>query len=354
MAANSFIDYVRNIKKDNDSINVENFFKSYCLNSTPIKMKMKYHDNVQDSIKEARNCIISNLNLNIYFQKKAYKLSRIEEICRVLSESQENANDDQQAQIIFLLHLSKAKFDFNEIKYFEYFFGLIRSIQMKTKEFQYKDEYDVLFNSLKNNKIIKKIVCDIVYDISRKKVNYDFNLCNIEYFESKIAGLNGFAGFNKIYISKSEQFNLYEFSGFSSTKYTEAEKFVILKCNFTRTLLHEMTHVILRKTLNDFNMSSPKTYEATSQLSTTITNETAIEAGILAEKRLFNERIDWKMSAKSEHLNLAYCSSFIEKLFVEQDDTFDFRLAGVVLNDSAILIMGVDINIGIEPFICWE
>ena len=137
-------------------------------------------------------------------------------------------------------------------------------------------------------------------------MNYDFQLCNVAYFESSILGLNGFVGIDKIHISQSEQIYLYKMSCLSlHRRYIEFEQLLILKCNFIRLVLHEFSYVILRQTLKDFNISSPKTYEPTCQTYTSISKDKLLEAGILSEIELLNGRIDWIKSAKSQ-LNILF------------------------------------------------
>ncbi len=347
MAADAFVCFVKNLPGDFKSVDVEDFFKSYFSTTTPIKMKMKYRDNIQDSIKHARNCIITNLYLNKFFQKKAYALTYIEPICTLLLDTKEIANDNQQAQIIFLLHLSKAELDRTKFVYFENFFRKINTIQLTTSDFQFKDECNTLFNSLKNNKIIKKIIRKVVKDISGKETTLDLDLFQVAYFDSHIDGLNGFAGLDKIYISRTEQQNLH----LLSENYSENEKLLISKLNFTRLVLHEITHIILRKSLNDFNISSPKLFEATNH---TYSTKTSIEAGIFAENELFNARINWKKSATSSKLNIAYCSSFMDNLMKDQEDNFNIELAAVELIHSQATIMAVDYDYDYEPDLVYE
>jgi hypothetical protein len=338
MAANSFIEYVEKYKSDfkqEKKINVANFFKKYFAEKTPIKMKITYNENFQCSIKKARDCIIANLNLNPFFEKITYSLDDITSISSLLLDSKEYANENQQAQILFLLHLSKSNLGF-----IIEFFREIKTIQLISTGIEYKDEYDTLFENLINNKYVKKIISKVVKDISGKEIMFDFNFCKVEYFDTSIQGLNGFAGLDKIYISNMEQKNL---SGLYKN-YSQWKKIVIQKCNFARLVLHEMTHVILRRAINDFNLSSPKIFEANTDAILPVSYDGSIEAGVMAEKVLFKDKIDWQKSAESPNLNVEYCSSFLSSLLNEQEVIFDLKLSGVVVNDSKFAIMAVDFN----------
>jgi hypothetical protein len=250
-------------------------------------------------------------------------------------DSKENANENQQAQLFFLLHVSKSKWDFITT-----FFNKINKLQLISDSFLYKNEYNTLFDHLINNKYVKKIICKVVKDLSGKEITSDFNFCQVAYFDSNIFGLNGFAGMDKIYISYSNQEKLYILLG----KYFKCEELVILKCNFVRLFLHVMTDVILRRHLNDFNLSSPKISEENIDETQSFSYDKAIKDGLVAEKELFNAVIDWERSALSSKLNVAYCSSFMNSLLKEEEVSFNIELSGVVLNESEPTIMAADYN----------
>ena len=116
---------------------------------------------------QARDCIIANLNLNPFFEKKTYSLDDITSISSLLLDSKEHANENQQAQILFLLHFSKSNLDF-----IIEFFREIKTIQLISTGIEYKDEYDTLFENLINNKYVKKIICKVVKDISGHHVRF--------------------------------------------------------------------------------------------------------------------------------------------------------------------------------------
>ena len=87
-----------------------------------------------------------------------------------------------------------------------------------------------------------------------RETNFNYNSCQITFFKSNIQGLNGFAGIDQIYISLTELKIFYEtFPNMCSTK----DELIIVKMYLLRLVLHEMTHVVFRQTLNDFNLSSP-------------------------------------------------------------------------------------------------
>ena len=133
-------------------------------------------------------------------------------------------------------------------------------------------------------------------------------------------------------------------------------KLLILKMFFTRVILHELTHVVLRQTLNDFNISSPQIYEtkhqATSTTSCQISN--MIEAGLILEQEIFSGKIDWFRSAFSPNLNLGYCSRFLDNVLNGLETSFSIESSGVVLSESVSLIMAVDYEFDPLPIITFE
>ena len=119
----------------------------------------------------------------------------------------------------------------------------------------------------------------------------------------------------------------------------------------TRLILHEQTHVILRKTLNDFNLSSPKIFEPTRNEAALVScaKPNMIEAGNMSEKELFGGKIDCTGTATSTNFNNEYCSDFLSKLMKNQRTEFNIKSSGVVLNKSKQLIMAVDCDNGLKP-----
>ena len=148
----------------------------------------------------------------------------------------------------------------------------------------------------------------MIYEISQKQLNYDINQTKVTYFECEIDGLKGYAVINEIYINLLEQDVLY-------TKLlrilSEENSILVLKMNFLRLILHEMTHVALRATTQDFNPSTPTLIDESNKNSKEKIKN--CQAGILAEKKFFSVRIDWFQSAR-KGLNFNYCQTFLKNL----------------------------------------
>ena len=113
--------------------------------------------------------------------------------------------------------------------------------------------------------------------------------------------------------------------------------------------MHEATHVALRSTLEDFNVSSPPLYAASlmkNERSSGYATSTVdpklgfIEAGVLAEKELFGCRIDWKKS--DQNINAVYLNEFLGKFLNEKEMEFDAKKSGVSVNYSEPICMAID------------
>lgn len=130
----------------------------------------------------------------------------------------------------------------------------------------------------------------------------------------------------------------------SLSKYSDVQKIQIIKIDFTSTVVHELTHVILRATLDDLNASSPKINTS----STTVKSSKFIEAGIFTEKSIFKEVINWVKSAE-RGLNLEYCFDFLNKLLQNEKCDFSLENAKVVVWDKEPLLMAIKYNEEEDP-----
>ena len=350
MAAEEFLTHFEKLNTNKEKINIQDF-KNYFSTKTPIKMKMIYSQDIKDSIKQARNCIIGNLFINPYFLK-ANELDQksIKEICSLLKNTESSANDNQIAHLLFLLHLSKS--NLKNVGRFQNFFNNFNSIDLKNCENEsWYNECNGLFNSLITNKIIKQIINKVIKEISSKDASFDCSV-NITFFTSSTYPytVNGFAGINQVYISKTEIEKLLILINLSC-EYSSDDKNLILKLYLTRLFLHELTHVILRKTLNDFNLSSPNIFESTHQEADA---SCLIEAGILAEKELFGGKIDWKKTVAFSNVNVVYCSTFLQNLLNNQKTVFSIELSRAIISDLPQLIMAVDCDLELPPLLEFE
>ena len=351
MAAEAFISYFEKLDKNVKYICIQDFFKSYFSGGTPVEMIINYNANQKDLIKQARNGLIVNLSINHFaLNMDGYARNSIESIYLLLKATIDEANDDQIAQILFLLHCSKSNVNCD---FFDFFFANMSTIHLTTIEekFLVKVDPKKFFDSLKNVEIFQKIINKVVKDISGKISNFDYNACEITFFKSSFPKLNGFAGINQIYVSTTALEDI-----FLVSIYSDVDTLLILKMSLIRLILHELTNIVIRQTIQDFNLSSPILYSNTRQAAAAVACDTSklIEAGVSSENELFNGKINWRTSATATSLNLEYCSNFLNKLLNNEMVDFSIESSGALLYVSPTVVMAVDYDFDYTPSIEFE
>jgi hypothetical protein len=110
--------------------------------------------------------------------------------------------------------------------------------------------------------------------------------------------LKGFVGITTLYINRTALINAYKYLNISLSSQVKQDLFYL---NFIRLVVHEITHVVLRKIENNVNVSTPiilldqkRTHDSKLSLS-----------GYISELELFGERIDF--------VKTSYIKNFGEK-----------------------------------------
>ena len=172
-----------------------------------------------------------------------------------------------------------------------------------------------------NNNQVKLTAINEVKKITNlKSIEYDFTKLQLQYFKSFITNLNGYAGINTVYTSIDYIYYFYSYL----FKFNKNEKLIILKLNFFRLVLNEMTHVILRNSLNDINDSTTELIKSNkTQLTSGKNDKIFEEAGIMSENKIFGGKINWIDSAKEDNFNIKYCTSILQNLEENLNITFD-------------------------------
>lgn len=344
MAAEEFIKFFETSINET-IISFKNFFKlDFFTGSTPRKGEIKYSGDINNLIKQVRNVIFTNLRLNKSFLRKPkYEREDIQPLYQLIKDTSDIINENQKAQLLLLLHLSKcgnAKKDT-----FRTFFNQIDSIKMADGLNSFYQEAKCLFTNLLKNKRIQMVISDVVREISGSASKNDFNIIKFRYFRSKIVGLQGFAGVNEIFVSVNElDYKIDELE-----YYSDEEKLKLFKLSFTALFIHEVTHVVLRSSMNDFNVSSLKAWDTSNENVEEEKRPSFVEAEIFAEKKLFKAVIDWEKSAES-NFNLVYCSDFLEKLFKNEPVDFDLDEANITISKAPVL-MAFDYSFEEQRFI---
>jgi hypothetical protein len=333
--------------KSEKTFDFDYFFKNFYENQSPVKpIKQKVKCNIpnENILKILCDSILGNLFLNPGFKStiKEVNLDDLKPLYELVKAVNNDKNDASfLPKLILYLHMSKCNFGFLQGIIF---FIQIDSVHICNEEerakYWFAAELDNTFSKIVNNNQIKFIAIDVVKIITNSKyIDYDFSKLQLKYFKSVIINLNGYAGINTVYISIYYLSCFYEYL----TRLNVSEKLTILKLNFFRIVLHEMTHVILRNSLNDMNDSTPGVIKRSKiQLTAANNNEIFEEAGIISENKMFGGRINWIDSVKQDNFNIEYCNNVLKKLEQNISVTFDDNEAHTVKYTHQPGLMSMD------------
>lgn len=310
----------------------EEFSKFYIATpKTPTKIKINSSED-NFNLEEAKDCLVTNLLLNTYFLKNdRYLKDDISNLCNLLQTSSYDQNS--LAQIIFLIHFSKANADNDLFSFIFSKFDTIEIVQIG-QELSFLLDF---FYELKRNEHIKSRILQVVQNFCTTNAKFDFENLNISFFDCSIEKLFGMAGINRIYIAYHPLFVMYIKL---KTRLKKQDLNLILKLEFMRIFVHETTHVVLRLIQNDLNSSSPiccRDSHEESQLE-------KYESGIMTEIAIFKQRIDWMESGLSKNFQIEKWREFYENLFRKNniEINFDIDGTGIVNKKGSNLIMAID------------
>lgn len=342
MIANEFINY---FKKNSNDLKFE--FKNFKFETldqlTPNKMEIQFTADLCDSSNQLRDCIISNLGLNPYFyQINGFRTNHIKKFVELLEDCDNvRLNKSQIARLSFLIHLSKSVCETSD-EWESFFYCVSSLIIADEKYFDLKSQLKEFYQQIISSKIINERLIKITEQITGHQAK-NFNCKNVElcFFNSPIVGLNGFAGLDCIYVSLDE---IRTFIVRLESNLNKDSVNKVVKLNFTRLVVHEICHVLVRRFLNNFNASSLKIFNFEDKQKIV----TIYEAGVLAEKEIFEERISWLKSVFGSAFNLNYCYNFLEKILTGEDLKFDLDFSGCVLNTNKIKLMAIEFDESVE------
>lgn len=343
MSAKEFIKFFETSSNESE-ISFKDFFKLDFFSASPKKSEIKCSGEINSVIKQVRDEIFTNLRLNEFIQKKPkFVIQVLRPFYQLLKDTTSIINENQKAQLMLLLRLSKSN---AKKKTFRMFFKEASSIELVNGMDKFNQEANSLFSSLLANKRIQMIITDVVNEISGSNSKSDFKSIKFRYFRSDVVGLEGFAGVNEIFVSVNELDNTID----ELKNYSDLEKMALFKLKFTALVIHEVTHVILRSAMDDFNASSPKAWNKSNKNVQENKRPSFVEAGIFSENKLFKGVIDWEESAENG-FNLFYCSDFLEKILKNEPADFDLNEAKVFLITKVTLLMAVDYFFEEERFL---
>ncbi|RMZ92955.1 hypothetical protein BpHYR1_006137 [Brachionus plicatilis] len=338
MAAKYFINYYEENSKCHE-FDFKIFRDNILIQLSPNKIPISLSNSIEETVFQFRNVIVSNMGLNPFFYKDHHCTSQYKNFCQLLIETQNGVqNKNQAAQLTLLVHFSKSLIELKTM--WDNFFDIISSLNITSEEFIFKKDLEVLFKKINLNRNINEKICQVVMSLTGvKELIFDFNLLSLNFFKMYSSALNGFAGVNNVFVGIK---SIERFVSELPDKFTEDQKNNILKINFTRLVIHETCHIVLRKALNNFNASSPELIRKEME----VESSTIIEAGVLAEKAFFVERIDWILSSRMSQFDLNYCIEFLNNLLnaTDQLPQFDFIQSGCVLNTRKLIYMAIDFD----------
>ena len=341
LASDAFISYFENqVAIDAKVINLKEFLNRFSIDKTPTKSILKYELNNEQLVKQGKECVLTNLRLNPHFLNASLTIDYFEPMYSLFKRKNLVITNDDVPRIVFLLHLSKSIF--NDFIDFAYLIEQINSIKIVSEQDDYIKELNEIYKKTITNEHLKKEIKKVVQDIiGGDETNYKFEETKLVFFTSSYKGLYGFAGINTVYINQEMLTNMYETSCYD---YSAKEKKLLLEISFIRVVLHELSHVAIRFSKNDLNMSSPveKKREISSQ-----SELIDIEAGALVELNIFKGRIDWHKTAQQKTLsNLKPLYEFIESLKNGQDKPkFNIDIEEVILRTDKIETMAIDFDL---------
>ncbi|CAF0762468.1 unnamed protein product [Brachionus calyciflorus] len=340
MFIEKFIEYF-NENRNKRLFCFKTFFGETFAQQTPPSEKkiLSLKNDFNQIVNQTKDAIIVNLYLNKTFPlTEQFRTSNVANIIYVF-ENENPTCSNYEAKLIFLLHLSKMKLSFED---FEIMFDKTGTIEIV--KFESNDLID-LFSKIKSNPAILKALDCVVCDFIGKRVNeYDLDSISIEFFNSRIPGLNGFAGFKKVYVSSSRIEELKD--EIEYREYPPDDGKVLLDLYFVQLILNEIIHVLIQIKKDNMNVSSHFKPDTNLEKYNVNENKSIQSNEIFCKSIIFNKKIDFHRTVdKKFGLNMIYLKEFYKDLIVNQlDVTFDIEASGVFVSKEPRCVMGVDID----------
>ncbi|CAF0929460.1 unnamed protein product [Brachionus calyciflorus] len=307
--------------------------------TNPKKIVINTSEDLESILKTAQEAIIVNLYANPDFNGfHVFDILAVKKFVEILKIKPKEFNEDFELKITYLVHLSKCML---RIIDFETSFGNIDSFRVaryNDSDFNLRD----LFSKIKQNKIILKAITSTIEDLTEYSIeDVDLNRIQLVFFESNIFRLNGVAGISKVFMSLSSFENFLQ--KMVSNKFNQENKKLMARLYFIRLIVHELVHVVNRDRKKDLNTSSPKMSDFHSLK---LKDEEFKDAGIIAEKKIFSQRIDFFESINQYHaLNFQYIASFYDDLIEkEMDVKFDVLKSRMIPSSTVPCMMGIDMD----------
>ena len=274
--------------------------------------------------------------------KSFLKFSGLFQIIKCSYETK-TVNNNYMARLFYCLHISKSKLILNKDEVLNSI--IVEKVNANLIEQDNItlniDEFIPFLKSLLRNKNIIKNTIETIELLTNKReleTHYKFEETEIIFFECSITTLFGFSGKNSIYISKSKIENIIDKME-DSLDFEFKNLYIYLE--FIKLVQHEITHVVLRYILNDINVSTPNLVDELKS-NHDLKYDIIPEAGRLAEKKIFENRIDYEKSSEKKDVNYEYIKEFIKDFLEEKEVCFNFSISKVIVENKEPLTLAID------------
>jgi hypothetical protein len=320
------------------------YFQEQFDYQSPIKYEVQFHSSPPKQLISLCNAILKNLRSNSFFENNAAADIEYSQFIQIYGPLyflikgvvlNQTYDENWMTRLIILLYLSKERFS-QEV--FDTFFIRLNSVKIADSKILSQHDYTVeleeLYLKIIHNDKIRNISVNIIKNINcfkKQHADYDVNKIKLVFIVDQFDGLFGYAGIDSIYVS------LNTFSKLNMDLDKES-KMIILKIDFIRLIQHELTHVLLRESADNLNISTPDILKNKNR------DELIKESGIIAEVTHFGGRIDWVESSFSNQLNFEYCKNYIKRIEANEQVNFEIEKANIILKSSKICCTALDMT----------
>lgn len=154
-----------------------------------------------EELNNLKNAILVNIYLNTSFNSTVIFLkSDLVEFFQLFGGTQKDENT--LAQLILLLHVSKAKSSSNADNFFQYVTTTRIFNSITTNDDACLKEFSDIFELLFDKKLVKSVIEKVIFNVTNTNHNNcDMSDTKLKFFVSNFKGLEGFAGINTVQIS---------------------------------------------------------------------------------------------------------------------------------------------------------
>ncbi|RNA21175.1 hypothetical protein BpHYR1_011252 [Brachionus plicatilis] len=284
------------------------------------KIGLSYDLDKKEIIQHSKESIIRNLCLHpSIIQSPKFDHVLLRDFFYFIQD--DSFSESKLAQCFYLLHGSKSDYSSVDLgtakQEFQQYFMCFSTIDVNVNisKYHFLTDLMTLFNKIIKATIIKDKVNLLIQEVVEKSDEFNYDKVELIFFNSNFEDLDGFSGRNAIYVNLNRLIKLNNFL-ISDTK-----KNITMKLNFLALIIHELSHIVLRFKLKDFNLSSPELV----RIGDKDIKKNVNECGFNAEIKFFKHVIDWFGSASV--INNEYCENYLSNIFNDNFVELDIEKA---------------------------